>query len=50
MDGQEVFSKSRTKRHAYPGEVVQIIKQLRQEQEKKGMRPAYFQEGERAAS
>jgi len=26
LDGEEIYSKSRTKRHAEPGEVVQLIR------------------------
>ena len=29
VDGQEAYSKSRTKRHANPGEVVENIRQMR---------------------
>ena len=29
VEGQEVYSKSRTKRHANPGEVIENIRQMR---------------------
>ncbi|MDQ3705420.1 MAG: Rdx family protein [Chloroflexota bacterium] len=38
-DGQEVYSKSRTKRHAEPGEVVENLGNLLQGKTRNGLTP-----------